>query len=72
MKIEVRVIPNSKKNEIKKEENYIKVHLTAPSHEGKANKALIEAIAEFFQINKNMVRILKGFKKRNKILEVNK
>lgn len=70
MKIDVRVIPNSKKNEIKKEERWLKVCLTATAQEGKANRALIEILAEFFQVSKSRIRILKGFKSKNKIVEV--
>ena len=70
MKIGVRVIPNSKKNEIKKEETWLKVCLTATAHEGKANKALIGMLAGFFQVSKSRIRILKGFKSKNKIVEV--
>ena len=69
MKIGVRVIPNSKKNEIKKEEKRLKVCLTATAQEGKANRALIGMLADFFQVSKSRIRILKGFKSKNKIVK---
>ncbi|MEO0130396.1 MAG: DUF167 domain-containing protein, partial [candidate division WOR-3 bacterium] len=50
--IKIRVIPNAKKNEVVKEENRLKVYLTAPPIEGKANKALIEILAEYFNVKK--------------------
>jgi hypothetical protein len=43
----------------------------APALEGKANKRLIEIIAEHFNVSKSSIKILKGFKNRNKIIEIN-
>jgi uncharacterized protein (TIGR00251 family) len=71
MKINVLVVPNSKVSEvIKIDENNYKVRVDAPVVEGKANKRLIEILAEHFNVPKSSVRILKGFKTRNKIIEI--
>ncbi|MEO0084037.1 MAG: DUF167 domain-containing protein [candidate division WOR-3 bacterium] len=70
MQIRVRVIPNAKKNEVVKEENRLKVYLTAPPIAGKANKALIEILAEYFKVKKNRITIIHGEKNRDKIIEV--
>ena len=42
MILEIKVITNAGKNEIKKEGDKYKVYITAPAVDGKANKKLIE------------------------------
>jgi uncharacterized protein (TIGR00251 family) len=71
MKINVIVTPNSKKAEVEKigEENY-KVRVDAPASEGEANKRLIEILSEYFNVPKSSIKILKGFKNRNKIVNI--
>ncbi|MEO0097428.1 MAG: DUF167 domain-containing protein [candidate division WOR-3 bacterium] len=68
--IKIRVIPNAKKNEVVKEENRLKVYLTAPPIEGKANKVLIEILAEYFNVRKGQIKIIKGEKSKDKIIEI--
>lgn len=68
--IEVRVVPNAKKNEIKEEGGRFKIHLTAPPVEGKANKLLIELLAKYFGVKKSHINIIKGEKSRNKLVQI--
>ncbi len=69
MKINVSVKPNAKTSEvIKVDENNFKVKVDAPAVEGEANKRLIEILAEYFNVPKSSIRILKGFKSKNKIV----
>ena len=70
MKLNIRVIPNAKKSKIIKEENRYKVYLTAPAVEGKANKALIEFLSEHFDVKKRQIKILRGEKARDKVVEI--
>jgi uncharacterized protein (TIGR00251 family) len=71
MRITVKVIPRSKKNRVVEEgEGRLKVHLTAPPVEGKANAALIECLAEHFNVKKRQVRIVSGQKSREKVVEI--
>lgn len=70
-RISVKIIPNAKKEEIIKEgANYFKVKVRAPAIEGKANEALIEALANYFDISKNSIKIARGEFARNKIVEI--
>lgn len=68
--INIRVIPNAKKNEVIQEAGGLKVKITAPPVEGKANKALIEVLAEYFNVKKSAVKIIKGAKSKNKVIMI--
>jgi hypothetical protein len=71
MRINIIAIPGSKTHEIIKiDENSYRVKIDAPAIEGEANKRLIEILAEYFNIPKSSVKILKGFKNRNKIVSI--
>ena len=72
MLINIKVIPQAKKNQIKQENDLLKVYLTASAVDGKANKALIEIMSDHFGVKKRDVLIKKGLKTRNKILIINK
>ncbi|MCK4353085.1 YggU family protein [candidate division WOR-3 bacterium] len=72
--IQVRVVPNARKNEVKEEDGIrlrrIKVWLTAPPVEGKANKLLIKVLAKHFDIKKSNIKIIKGEKSRDKVVQI--
>jgi uncharacterized protein (TIGR00251 family) len=68
-RITVKVVPNAKKDEII-EKNCLVIYTTAPPENNKANKAVIELLSDFFDISKSCIRIVKGEKSRNKIIEI--
>ena len=68
--LHVRVIPNAKKNEVKKFGDGFKVYLTAPPVEGKANKMLLKILAEEFDIKKSQLSIARGANSRDKVIRV--
>jgi uncharacterized protein (TIGR00251 family) len=72
MRINVLVTTNSKHSEVVRinEGNY-RVRIDAPAVEGKTNKRLIEILAEYFNVPKSSIKILKGLKSKNKIVEIN-
>jgi uncharacterized protein (TIGR00251 family) len=70
LKIDVKVIPNARKERIVDEDGLLKVYVTAPALDGKANKALIDLLAEHFDVKKRDVRIVKGEKSREKVVEI--
>ncbi len=70
-RIWVTVKPRAKTEEVRKTDDsqYIaSVH--APPQEGKANKALIELLANYFSVPKSSVRIIRGQTSRKKLIEV--
>ena len=48
----------------------LKVYISAPALEGRANKKLIEVLAEHFKIKKYNIEIIAGEKSRKKIIEI--
>jgi len=72
MKLDVKVIPSAKRNTINFETDPVKVHLTAPAVDGKANKALVAFLSDYYKINKSNISIIKGLKSRHKTIIIEK
>jgi hypothetical protein len=71
MIINVKVNPKAKKNLIKKEkDDFFRVYVTAPPVAGKANKAMIEMLRDYFGVSKSKISILSGEKSRLKVVRV--
>lgn len=70
MKLSIRVIPNARKSEVVEEAGFLKVKVDSPAKEGKANKRLVEILADYFKVPKSKIRILKGQNSKNKLVEI--
>ena len=71
MKIFVKAKPGARQERVEKiNENSFSVFVKERPEKGKANLAVIKALAEFFKIPSSGVRIIKGQKSKNKIVEV--
>ena len=68
--LHIRVMPGARKNFLKKEEGRLKIYLQAPALEGKANQALVEFLAEYLNVKKSQIEIIKGLKSRDKIVNI--
>jgi len=69
--IQIKIIPNASRNEIEElDKSKLKIHLRAKAEDGKANMQLIELLTEHFGVRKSQIRILKGHKSREKIVEI--
>lgn len=67
MILELYVQPGAARSEFAGEHGgRLKLRLAAPPVEGKANAALIEFLAEYFNVPKRDVRITAGLKSRRK------
>jgi len=55
---------------LEKENGSIKVRLSAPAKEGKANKALIELLSDYFNIPKSSIFIISGSSSKTKIVDI--
>jgi len=49
--------------------SHLKVRVTAPPEDGKANNALLGLLAKEFRIAKSAIRIVSGEKARSKLIE---
>lgn len=70
MLLNVKVITNAKRNNIKEEAGVTKVYITAPPVKGRANKALLKFLSEHFNVRKGSIRIVRGEKSNYKTLEI--
>ena len=66
--IKIKIVPNSSKNDIIIEEEFVKVKVTAQPIENKANKALVEFLSKTFKIPKTSIQILKGDTSKEKTI----
>ncbi len=70
IKVKVRVIAGAKKEEVKQEEGFLKIKVTSPPVKGKANEAVIRALAEHFDVPKSRIIITKGQTSNKKEVEI--
>ena len=70
MKIQVKVKPNSKAEELSQEGDSFIIKVKEPPKEGKANQAVIKLLTEYFGISHGQVRIISGFRSKIKVIEV--
>ena len=70
MKIRIKVTPNSKNEEIITEGDIFLVRVKEPPKEGKANRAVVKLLANYFKVSQAQVVIISGFSSRNKTVEI--
>ncbi len=68
---DLKVVPGAKRNAWKEEVSGIKVYLTAPAIDGRANEALIQFLAKKFNVRKSSVNLIRGLKSRQKTVTIN-
>lgn len=68
--VTLKIVPNSSRNEIVKEDDYIKIKITAPPVENKANKVLVEFLAKKLGIAKSKIKIIRGETSKLKTLSI--
>ncbi|HLE23983.1 MAG TPA: DUF167 domain-containing protein [Anaerolineales bacterium] len=70
--ITVRVTPRARRTEVAEvlEDGTIRIRVTAPPVEGKANAALIEFLADALKIRKSRVEIVAGVRGLDKIVSI--
>ncbi|MBS3072919.1 DUF167 domain-containing protein [Candidatus Pacearchaeota archaeon] len=71
MIIEIKVKPRSGKQEIVKiKDNKYSAFLKSEAKENKANIELINLVAQYFNTKYNNIKIKRGLRSKNKILEI--
>ena len=68
IKLQIKVSANSKKNSIEFFDDFIKLKISKPAVDGKANKEIIKYLSEILNLPKNNIQILNGEKSSLKML----
>ena len=70
MRVSIKVMPKSSREEVVEGDDGIKVYVKAAPDKGKANKAVIELVAEHYGVKRSAVTIVSGETGRHKIVEI--
>lgn len=71
MKICVIAHPNAKVQKVEKDLlDTLHVYVKEPPLEGRANRAIIETLAEFLKVKRSQVELIQGTKSKNKTFEI--
>lgn len=71
MLIKVKTHPGSKKEKIiSKTEDSLEIWLKEKPIMNQANKALINLLSDFLKIKESRIRLIRGVRTRNKIIEI--
>lgn len=70
MMVQVKVIPRAKKNAVEKADDGLRVRVTAPAVDNKANEAVIQLLADYFNTKRRQVILRSGEKSRVKTFEI--
>jgi len=71
MKIFIKAHPNANKERIEKiDENHYCVWVKELPVQGKANQAIIDALAEYFKVAPQKLKIVSGYTSRQKTIEI--
>lgn len=72
MLCKVKVFPCAKKEEVlRTAEDSFEVKVKEKPEKGMANKAVLRALSSFLGLPLKKARIIKGFRRKNKIIEIN-
>lgn len=68
--INIRVVPNSSKTEFIKDDERLRLKITAPPVDNKANKFIIDYFSKLFKLPKSSISIIRGELSREKTLSI--
>ncbi|MFH0712612.1 MAG: DUF167 domain-containing protein [Candidatus Jorgensenbacteria bacterium] len=70
-KIFIKAKPNSKTEEVRQiDDNHFTVSVKEPAQEGKANKAILKALAGYLGLPASRLEITSGFSSKTKVIEI--
>ena len=71
IELKIRAVPRASKNEIQGVHDHaLKIRLTTPPIDGKANQALIKFLSKTLHISKSQVQLVRGEISRHKTVRV--
>ncbi|MBO6882317.1 MAG: DUF167 domain-containing protein [Marivita sp.] len=68
--ITVRVTPNARANKVVMDDGVIKIGVTAPPEDGKANAAVTVLLSKALGVPKSKLTLVQGHKSRHKIFRL--
>lgn len=70
--LKIYVQPGASKSSVSGEhDGYLKIRISSPPVEGKANEALVEFLSNALSVRKSRIEILEGKTSRKKLLRIN-
>ena len=66
----VRVTPHARQNKVVECDGVLRVYTTTAPENGRANDAVVKLLAEYFNVPKSRIKIIKGLACRDKIVTV--
>ncbi len=66
----VRVTPHARQNKVVECDGVLRVYTTTAPENGRANDAVVKLLAEYFNVPKSRIKIIKGLTSRDKIVTV--
>lgn len=71
MLIKVKVFSSSKKQGISKtKKDSFEVNVKEKPIQGQANQAVVNILAEYFKVSQKKIKLIKGFRQRNKVFKI--
>jgi uncharacterized protein (TIGR00251 family) len=71
MRISIIAHPNAKKPRVERDLlGTLHVYVSEPPLEGKANRAVVEALSKYYKVKRNTVLFVSGEKSKNKTFEI--
>lgn len=71
MRLSVLVTPGARQARVERiDGTNLRVAVSEPAREGRANTAVVRAVAEFLNVAPSRVRIVRGAASRHKVLEI--
>lgn len=69
MRINVTVKPGSSQNKVVENGDDVTVWTHARAHDGEANKAVIEALSDFYKVPRTSIKLIRGETSKKKTFE---
>ena len=66
----IRVTPHAKQNKVVDADGVLRVYTTVAPENGRANDAVIKALAKHFGVAKSQIKIVRGVTARDKVIEI--
>ncbi len=70
MKFLAQVKPGAKADEVTRAGNTLSIRIKSPAREGKANKAVVKLLSDYFHVPQSSVIIKSGLGGKNKVIEI--